>query len=257
MKRLIFLLAACLLLCCCNNDEPASNATSIFGRQEQPNGLQAVDLGLSVLWATCNLGAETPKEFGGYFAWGDPTGNVWSGEGIYKVNNEYVWETENYGGKTPKYTNVDGISGTEQDVVTQNWGNGWRIPSLPEARELCLKCQWKLMSDQNRLFYRVVGPNGNYIDMPLGGTYCDGGANEEFRFRGTMRGEGRVGLYWTSTTSFPGVDFEGGRGYNVNKDVYQAYAFCCNSWRGDITDGRMFLTQLRSIHCSIRPVRSK
>ena len=83
------------------------------------------------------------------------------------------------------------------------------------------------------------------------------GSGIEFRFRGTMRGEGRVGLYWTSTTSFPGVDFEGGRGYNVNKDVYQAYAFCCNSWRGDITDGRMFLTQLRSIHCSIRPVRSK
>ena len=256
MKRTIFLIVAGMLLCACSSDEPAE-VTAPRYVQEQPDGLQAVDLGLSALWATCNLGANTPEEYGGYYAWGDPTGMLWSGEGIYKVNDEYVWETDNYGGKEPKYTNKNGNSGTELDVVTQNWGDGWRTPTLKEATELCTKCQWKLMNENGRKFYRVIGPNGNYIDMPLGGAYLDGGATEELRFMGTLLEEGKMGVYWTSTASFPGVNFDGGRGYNVNKYVYQAYAFCCNSVFGDITNKGKFMTHLRSMHFSIRPVRDK
>ena len=70
---------------------------------EKPDCLAQVDLGLSVNWANCNLGSQTVEGFGGHYAWGDPTGKLWSGQGI-SLNLEtliYSWGTENYGGIDP------------------------------------------------------------------------------------------------------------------------------------------------------------
>ena len=79
----------------------------------KPEALEAVDLGLSVMWANCNLGARAPEEYGGYFGWGDPTGTLWDGNGIYMQAGAFVWNTDNYGGMNPP-TN---IGGTPLDVV--------------------------------------------------------------------------------------------------------------------------------------------
>ncbi len=67
----------------------------------KPDALEAVDLGLSVMWANCNLGAQSPEEYGGYFGWGDPTGELWDGNGIYKQAGAFVWNTDNFGGMNP------------------------------------------------------------------------------------------------------------------------------------------------------------
>jgi hypothetical protein len=101
----------------------------------KPDALEAVDLGLSVLWANCNLGARAPEEYGGYFGWGDPTGELWDGNGIYRQAGAFVWETNNYGGVNPPTE----IGGTMLDVVTTHWGSGWHKPSANEARDLRLQ----------------------------------------------------------------------------------------------------------------------
>ena len=122
----------------------------------KPDALEAVDLGLSVMWANCNLGAQSPEEYGGYFGWGDPTGELWDGNGIYKQAGAFVWNTDNFGGMNPPTE----IGGTMLDVVTTHWGSGWHTPSANEARELRLQCEWKRHSQDGRNWYEVIGPNG-------------------------------------------------------------------------------------------------
>ena len=89
-----------------------------------------MDLGLSVMWANCNFGAQIVDGYGGHYAWGDPTGKLWSGQGIkWKAEtNTYTWDTENYGGNNPPTD----ISNTALDIVAMNWGDGWRLPTYDE-----------------------------------------------------------------------------------------------------------------------------
>ena len=217
-----------------------------------PQTIEAVDLGLCVLWATCNFGATKAEEYGGYFAWGDPTGALWSIEGIEYDSGGYIWETDNYGGKTPKME----ISGTSRDVVTQHWGNGWRTPSLEDAAELCNQCEWKLMNDNGRKFYRVTGPNGNSIDLPLAGAYADVVNSTQKNHGDTPCHQNEIGYYWTATVANLGVA-DTGSSYKIHSDVYRSFAFVCNSYIGDLTGLPKFMIHLRAFHMSIRPVKSK
>ena len=84
----------------------------------KPDSLEAVDLGLSVLWANCNLGGEQPHDYGALVAWGEPTGMLWSGAGIGWNDNGYTWDTGNYGGNNPPAD----IAETGLDIVALNWG---------------------------------------------------------------------------------------------------------------------------------------
>lgn len=109
---------------------------------------QAVDLGLSVEWSNLNIGATSPKDAGGYYGWADPTGK----------------KTSNYIGDYPSLTPPMNISGTEYDIAHIQWGDGWRLPTLDEFRELCSKCSTSW--DGNG--YTFVGPNGNSLILPAG-----------------------------------------------------------------------------------------
>ncbi|MBO4874008.1 MAG: InlB B-repeat-containing protein [Bacteroidales bacterium] len=143
------------------------------------NGHEWVDLGLpsGTLWATCNVGASTPTDYGYYYAWGETT-----------TKNSYSWTTYSLCNGTNstliKYCNkssygnngfTDNLTTLEEsdDAATANWGSGWRMPTFDEQNELKNNCTvtWTTQNGVNgRLF---TGPNGNSIFLPAAG-YRDG-----------------------------------------------------------------------------------
>ncbi len=117
----------------------------------------SIDLGLSVKWSSCNWGADAPWDYGTMYGWGAPASNSIYGE--------------NY----PKQSD---IVNTEYDIVSVDWGHGYRMPSRAELRELVEKCQWDYTTIHNVKGYKVTGPNGNTIFIPASG-YLDKGENKE------------------------------------------------------------------------------
>lgn len=107
---------------------------------------KAVDMGLSVKWCDRNLGAASPKAGGGYYGWGDA-----SGEKTSLDNNDY---------KSP----MKNISGTNYDVVKAKWGGKWRIPTETECKELIQHCYWHLMLQNGKpVGLKAVAENDNSI----------------------------------------------------------------------------------------------
>lgn len=137
----------------------------------------AVDLGLSVKWADCNVGGTSEAPVGGLFGWADPTGNKTS-----HVVGDYVPLSSFL-----SHAISENISGTEYDIATVQWGGNWRMPTKKEWKELIDKCKWSKESQFNVMGYRVEGPNGNSIFLP-----CTG-----LRF-GNEVSETDCGCYWTS-----------------------------------------------------------
>lgn len=118
------------------------------------NGHEYVDLGLSVKWATCNLGATLPSEYGHYYAWGEIVPKE-----DYEKNNDVL---------LPK--KLFKISGNPlYDAATANWGGTWRLPTRKELRELVSKCRWILTNVEGIEGYQIIGPNGNHIFIPFAG----------------------------------------------------------------------------------------
>ena len=150
------------------------------------NDHEAVDLGLSVKWATCNVGAESPEEYGGYYAWGET-----EEKSDYNWSN-YKWCDGSYNSITKYCTNscygrVDNktVLDPEDDVAHDKWGDGWRMPTLDEIEELCNMCTWERTILNGVEGYKVTGPNGNSVFLPAAGyRYCtdyDRGLNGEYR----------------------------------------------------------------------------
>ena len=127
---------------------------------------QYVDLGLSVKWATCNVGASTPEEFGDYFSWGET-----------QPKESYSWENYKWcnGSKNiiTKYTSSDGLKTLEieDDAAHVNWGGEWRIPTKAELTELREQCIWEWTEVNGVKGCKVIGPNGNSIFLPAAGSY--------------------------------------------------------------------------------------
>ena len=119
-----------------------------------------VDLGLSVYWCSCNVGAETPEEYGDYFAWGET-----------KTKSSYTEENYSlYDNEMKVYTNIgNNICGTEYDAATVNLGADWRMPTKDELKELLDNCtfEWTQINGVNG--YKVTGINGNSIFIPAAG----------------------------------------------------------------------------------------
>ncbi len=155
------------------------------------NGHEWVDLGLSVKWATCNVGASSPSDYGGYYAWGET-----STKSSYEWSNCFdcldstgdSWGTYKRGGQT----RITPSSG--HDTARENWGGTWRMPTEAEIEELFSKCKWTWTSKNGHNGYTVTGPNGNSIFLPAAG--CRNGT--------VTYGVGKYGEYWSSTldTSF-------------------------------------------------------
>lgn len=122
-----------------------------------PAHVQGVDLGLSVKWASCNVGAVTPEDNGAYVAWGEMS-----------EKKDYSWGS--YFDEDCK-RNLACISGMrDYDVATAEWGGGWRLPTLSEMQELCDRCTWVWVEQNGQKGSLVTGPNGNSIFLPAAGT---------------------------------------------------------------------------------------
>gem|GEM_PF-2096088 len=170
-------------------------------------GIDWVDLGLpsGTIWATRNVGASTPEDYGDYFAWGetepkdyyDLATYKWYKEGYYDANNSW-----HYGGMTKYCTYApDGYDGftdgkTEldpsDDAATANWGSGARMPSLEQIQELRAYCSWQWTQRNGVYGWQGIGPNGNTIFLPAAG--C--------RWGESLDDAGSIGYYWSRTLCY-------------------------------------------------------
>lgn len=150
---------------------------------------KAVDLGLSVKWACCNVGAESPEEYGIYYAWGETEEKSSYTESTYKYVRDLdgdgvYWDNES------NWINIgSNISGTSYDVARVKWGGSWRMPTLDEINELYNECSWQWTSVNGVSGQKVTGPNGNSIFLPAAG----------HRYGTEVKGRGSYGLYWSGT----------------------------------------------------------
>lgn len=255
---------AALPLTGCSSDEPKQELEQLTMAKPNPlpeykltppAGLQAVDLGLSVKWASCNLGAENAEDYGGYFGWGDPTGRCWSTEGLFFTNEtgrhgqkKLRWRSSFFGGTNPPAT----ICGTSLDIATVNWGKAWRLPTGREANELCVECDWILEDHGSYKIYKVVGPNGNHIYMPLAGSWGINNGSGGAHF-GTRAG------WWIGQSALNNTDNGAAAPDDTEDDVYSGWTFCANSELGSReahTENRWFQLIVRAVHLSVRPVEN-
>ncbi|MBR5983803.1 MAG: InlB B-repeat-containing protein [Bacteroidales bacterium] len=137
------------------------------------NGHDWVDLGLpsGTKWATCNVGASTPTDYGNYYAWGETT-------------TKSLYTEDNY-----TYSSNPTTLPSSADAATANWGSGWRMPTVTEMQELIDNCTvtWTTQSGVNGQLF--TGPNGNSIFLPAAG----------YRYYSEFYEASYYGLYWSSS----------------------------------------------------------
>lgn len=239
----------CSFICSCSKDDTeeqnplensGGNSSDLTG---ETNGHKWVNLGLpsGTLWATCNVGASAPEEYGIYFAWGETDGYD---SGKTDCKTDFSWTTYKYSNGSSnlltKYcpTGSSGFNGytdsnTElqagDDAASENWGGSWQTPSLAQAQEL-LNGDYTIvtLAAQNGVTGRLVTSksNGKSIFLPAAGSY-----------HGTSLDEvGSCGHYWLRSlyTGYPG---------SACSLYFGAYAVTTNNY------------YYRYIGRSVRPVR--
>ena len=152
--------------------------------ERNANGREYVDLGLSVKWATCNVGATSPEEYGDYFAWGEITTKA-----EYNSSNCPTYGLSTSQLQEQGYIDGEGNLTPQYDAATVNWDGGWRMPTKSEQEELLDNCTWTWTTQNGVNGYNVTGPNGNSIFLPAAG----------YRFKPSLNNAGGNGYYWSST----------------------------------------------------------
>lgn len=156
-----------------------------------------VDLGLpsGTLWATCNVGANAPEQYGDYFAWGETTPKEnydWSTykwcDGRDSTMTKYCTNSSyGYNGFTDNKTELD----PEDDAAYVNWGPNWRMPTAEQRQELAKQCTWTWTTRNGVYGRKVTGPNGKSIFLPACGyRSCESLENT---------GENGHGGFWSCT----------------------------------------------------------
>ena len=142
----IFLYELCLTKGNDENETSSENTILIQNKTHLVNGHEAVDMGLSVLWATTDIGAFEAGAPGELFVWGDNDGTK-----TLKVRSSLRWR---WFKGAPRLNNVSGNS--EYDTASKMWGDGWRMPTINEVKELFDNSEWFGLGNQLKLF----GPSG-------------------------------------------------------------------------------------------------
>lgn len=209
MKKSIFiLLVMCLtsfMLSSCSKDNRSDGTgkESHFLKCPDNHHPHAIDLGLpsGTKWCCCNVGATTPEDYGGYYAWGETS-----------EKSYYSWDTYAYGNSRSNcYSIGTDISGTEYDVAHAHMGDPWRMPNYNQYKELYSSCTITRALQNGVYGILVTGPSGGQIFLPSAGYYGKSGINYL----------GHRGLYWLSS---------------LGVYEYSAYAFLFSSegeWRSD------------------------
>ena len=131
----------------------------------------AVDLGLSVMWANCNIGSTCVGDKGGLYGWGDASGNI-------LMEDYYLKDIQ-----TPI-----NIANTEYDIVTKNLGKDWSLPTIEHWKELIKECKWEWISNSLIKGYIVTGLTGEKIFLPMAGR----------RYGNDICFAEEYGYYWSS-----------------------------------------------------------
>ena len=185
------------------------NNVQSINQNDMENGHEYVDLGLSVKWATCNVGASRPEYVGDYYAWGEnytKDNYLWtnylfrrSGNDVFEV--KFIkYNKNNTHGKIDNKTKLD----LSDDVAHVKWGGSWRMPTKAEYDELlnsgvCI-LEWTTQNGVNGLLItsNKYGYEGNSIFLPAGG----------FRDKESLHQIGRYCAYWTSSLSTSNIETE-------------------------------------------------
>lgn len=164
MKKLLLLALFCLV------------GSGVYAQKNSHNGHEWVDLGLpsGLKWATCNVGASYPGDYGNHYAWGE----------VVSMEEGNESDGRLYG------TSTSDIRGNSTyDAATFNWGGGWRLPTMTEFGELLRECTWEWTTQNGHNGYKVTGPNSQSIFLPAAG----------WRHVAAEGGVGSHGDYWSST----------------------------------------------------------
>ncbi len=182
---LVFSAVLVLVGCKSNPNEPEGGSSA--------NGHKYVDLGLSVKWATCNVGANSPEGYGNYYAWGETA-----------TKETYNWSTyfdsNDKGNTFTKYNDNAGktILDPEDDAAHVNWGSSWRMPTEAEWQELEDNCTWTWTKLNGVNGCKVTSKKAGYTDkfifLPVAGN----------RFDSDLYNVGSLGLYWSSSLNEDG-----------------------------------------------------
>ena len=207
MKKLLFTLALTFVAFTANaqsfiydvNQDGAINVTDIAclankilgvqnpGEEQTPFYLKCpddhhphmIDLGLpsGTKWACCNVDADKPEAYGGYYAWGET-----------EEKSEFGYKTYQYY-QDGNYVDIgNDIAGTQYDVAHVKWGGSWQMPSESQIRELVGLCSFTMTIVNGTEGAKFTGPNGGSIFLPA---QSSGGS--------LAGGSGIVGEYWSST----------------------------------------------------------
>ena len=219
---------------------PKANTVNIFSEltMDPANGHVYVDLGLSVKWASMNVGATNPQDYGVYIMWGERS---------ERSERDYDWYSYKYcyysDDSMTKYCVTDGrgyngfkdwktILDPADDIATAEWGGGWRTPTQAEAQELVDNCTWIWTENYNSTGIKgytiksnVAGYQEKSIFLPAAGYRLSSQS-------AGVQGAGFRGDYWTSsldeTLSFQAWGFgfyqledEGGPKHGANNSYYR------------------------------------
>ena len=173
MKKLLMFAAFAVVLCSCGSGNSKKNDTLANVHE----GHEWVDLGLpsGLKWATCNVGASSPGDYGNYYAWGE----------IVSIDEGNVSDGRLYGKST-----VDISGNSTYDAARVNWGGDWRMPTDEEFQELIDNCNWTWTTQNGHNGCKVTSKkNGQSIFLPAAG----------WRYGAGGYGVGSLGVYWSST----------------------------------------------------------
>lgn len=193
--------------------------TFIINYEEKPVIAEIVDLGLSVPWASHNVGASKNSEYGCLYIWGDGSGTDLRHEDKYDAFME------------DGITNISG--NPAYDVATSKWGDQWRMPTVAEFEELNEMCEQTPETVDGITGIRFIGPNGNSIFLPAAGYYY--GYHD-------LRSEGTMCRYWT-----------GGEYADIFGSRYSEIAAYIGDLENFKDKGRIGMTYW-TFGCSVRPV---
>jgi hypothetical protein len=196
MKKLLFVGALLCVLCSCGSGNSKKNAApaNVHEAHEVHDVHEVhewVDLGLpsGLKWATCNLGASTPGDYGNYYAWGETA-------------TKSMYYDDNCASMGKSWGDIGGNS--SRDAARANWGGSWRMPTEAECQELVDNCTWTWTTQNGKNGYKVTGPNGQSIFLPAAG--CRGGDE--------LYEAGEYGYYRSSTP------------LGIDKDLASNLYFC-------------------------------
>lgn len=170
--RKIFYLLNCLLAITLTGCETVGLDNEISGKVD---GYAYVDLGLisGTKWATCNVGASSPEDYGYYFAWGEVSPKF-----VYD-SDSYKWSKGSYYSKycvnkSDGFVDNKKVLDLSDDAAYVNWGSSWRMPTKKELDELRTQCNWEWVYQNGVLGYKVISrTNGKSIFLPAAGCISD------------------------------------------------------------------------------------